>query len=42
MGILVSLVQMAALPMDTWIRLLLWMAVGLVIYFLYSRKRAVV
>ena len=42
MGILVSLVQMAALPLDTWIRLLLWMAVGLVIYFLYSRKRAVV
>ena len=42
MGILVSLVQMAALPMDTWLRLLVWMAAGFVIYFLYARKRAVV
>jgi len=42
MGILVSLAQMAALPMDTWLRLIIWMAAGFVIYFLYARKRAVV
>ncbi len=42
MGILVSLVQMAALPMDTWLRLIIWMAAGFVIYFLYARKHAVV
>lgn len=42
MGILVSLAQMAALPMDTWLRLIIWMAAGFVIYFLYARKRAVI
>ncbi len=42
MGILVSLAQMAALPMDTWLRLIIWMAAGFVIYFLYARKHAVV
>lgn len=41
LGALVSFVQMAALPMDTWIRLIVWMLIGFVIYFLYSRKRAV-
>lgn len=41
LGALVSFVQMAALPRDTWIRLIVWMLIGFVIYFLYSRKRAV-
>ncbi len=41
LGAVVSFLQMAALPMDTWIRLTAWMAIGLVIYFFYSRKRAV-
>lgn len=40
LGILVCGAQMAFLPRDTWIRLLLWMAVGIAIYFLYSRHHS--
>ncbi len=40
MGALSALAQMMALPFDTWLRLLIWMALGLVIYFCYSRKHA--
>ncbi len=40
LGAGVSFLQMAALPMDTWLRLIVWMVIGFVIYFLYSRKRA--
>ncbi len=36
LGALICLVQMAALPLDTWARLLVWMAIGMVIYFTYS------
>lgn len=42
LGAVVSFVQMAALPMDTWLRLIIWMIIGFAIYFLYSRKRAVI
>ena len=38
LGILFSAVQMCSLPRDTWIRLLAWMAIGLVIYFTYSHR----
>jgi APA family basic amino acid/polyamine antiporter len=27
---------MIALPFDTWIRLIVWLAIGLAIYFLYG------
>lgn len=37
MGILISLLMMAGLPGDTWIRLIVWLLIGFVIYFGYSR-----
>jgi APA family basic amino acid/polyamine antiporter len=37
---LASFALMASLSGDTWRRLMIWMAVGLVIYFGYSRRRA--
>ena len=36
MGVLTSLILMLTLPLDTWIRLVVWMAIGLPIYFLYG------
>ena len=39
-GALVTLLQMVFLPLDTWIRLFVWMAIGIVIYFFYSRKHS--
>jgi APA family basic amino acid/polyamine antiporter len=39
-GALVTLLQMVFLPFDTWMRLFVWMAIGLVIYFFYSRKHS--
>jgi basic amino acid/polyamine antiporter, APA family len=40
LGALACLVQMLALPLATWIRLVIWLAAGLIIYFVYGRKRA--
>ena len=40
LGVLTCFSMMAALPLDTWIRLMLWMAAGMVIYFVYGNKRA--
>ncbi|MGH7526392.1 MAG: amino acid permease, partial [Gemmatimonadales bacterium] len=40
LGALVCLAQMASLPWSTWERLLVWLVLGLAIYFLYSRRRA--
>ena len=40
LGILVSLSMMVSLPADTWLRLLGWLAIGMVIYFAYSRKHS--
>ncbi len=37
---LVSLALMAALPWSTWERLMVWMAIGLVIYFVYGRSHS--
>jgi APA family basic amino acid/polyamine antiporter len=40
LGILSSLALMYFLPGDTWIRLIVWMALGVVIYFLYGKKNS--
>ena len=40
MGIAVSLLMMVSLGWETWIRLLIWLAIGTGIYFLYSRKHS--
>ncbi|MGA2507648.1 MAG: amino acid permease [Chitinispirillaceae bacterium] len=39
-GALITLLQMVFLPGDTWLRLILWMAVGLVIYWTYGRRHS--
>jgi basic amino acid/polyamine antiporter, APA family len=41
MGIICCLGLMATLPADTWIRLIVWLLIGFVIYFGYSRKHSV-
>ena len=40
LGAAISLLQMVSLPLDTWLRLIIWMAIGFVIYFLYSRRHS--
>jgi APA family basic amino acid/polyamine antiporter len=40
LGVLSALGLMAFLPGDTWIRLIVWMAIGLVIYFVYGMRHS--
>jgi len=40
LGIGISLAMMLGLPIETWERLVIWLVVGLVIYFTYSRKHS--
>lgn len=39
-GIVISLGLMASLPLDTWLRLLAWLAIGMLIYLRYGRKHS--
>jgi APA family basic amino acid/polyamine antiporter len=40
MGVLICFGMMAFLPGDTWVRLLVWMGIGLLIYFAYGRSHS--
>jgi APA family basic amino acid/polyamine antiporter len=40
LGILACFYLMVGLPVDTWARLIIWMAIGLAIYFLYGRRHS--
>jgi len=40
LGILVCLIMMAFLPWETWLRLGVWLVIGLAIYFWYGKKNS--
>jgi len=40
LGVITCGIQMYMLPGDTWLRLAVWMAIGFVIYFGYSRRHS--
>jgi basic amino acid/polyamine antiporter, APA family len=40
LGIFVCLAMMASLDVDTWYRLVIWLVIGLTIYFTYSRHHS--
>ena len=40
LGAIVCLAQMLGLPGETWVRLFIWLVIGLVIYFLYGHSHA--
>ncbi|HTS88983.1 MAG TPA: amino acid permease [Gemmatimonadales bacterium] len=39
-GAVICFIQMLSLPHTTWDRLVIWLVVGLIVYFGYSRRRA--
>ena len=41
LGILTCLMLMFSLPEENWLRLFIWLAIGLVIYFAYGRRHTV-
>jgi APA family basic amino acid/polyamine antiporter len=40
LGVLICGYMMYGLPPDTWIRLIVWMVIGLAIYFLYGMRNS--
>jgi len=40
LGALICFIQMAALPLNTWLRLIIWMGIGFIIYFTYGIRRS--
>ena len=41
LSIAFCLVLMLALPLETWLRFFIWLAIGMVIYFLFGRRHSV-
>jgi APA family basic amino acid/polyamine antiporter len=41
LGIFMCAMLMFALPSENWWRLIIWLAIGLVIYFFYGRRHSV-
>ena len=41
LGILTCVVMMVSLPLETWIRLIAWLAIGFAVYYFYGRKNSV-
>jgi basic amino acid/polyamine antiporter, APA family len=39
LGALASLGLMLSMPLDSWLRLLIWLALGLILYFSYGARR---
>lgn len=40
LGIITCLVMMLSLPLGTWIRLFIWLVIGLAVYFIYGKKNS--
>ncbi len=40
LSIVCCLVLMMGLPLETWVRFFVWLAIGLAIYFLFGRRNS--